>query len=602
MAPATSPTTGQKRGPGRPAKAAQPALKKTRISTSAPSPLSSSVQSPAVETPTADERPNKLPHKISDQRPLPTLSEPQAASLSPSDYQSIAASAVLQTSLDRSRLTWINNGVFERYWVKPESGKNARPPPPNNPELKWQKHKGPCRLRIEPHIFEVEMYVEEKPKPQPVKQYMPPQGAYGQPYRQGQPQHYGHQTQYYQNRPLPIIQQPAQHTNANGLPPISTMGQAPPPPTPSTPQAQPDKKPSPDPVISMLATRASSDPELKSLMKEVATGNATQEQLKVFQGHIDELTKVINEKKRKEEEAAAAAQATSQQQQQNDMIQYDGANDGPPPSAPTQQPPYNQYQPQQTWQQPRAPAPTPAAPTAQPVVLAFTTTGATEDRFLFPQNSILEPLSPQHLLCSFLVTRRGSQAVDSTGLDPQKEYWQPITLMVEVAYNREHLIECVKRWVKPAAEVKEYMEGVMKRCERAKESWLTLRLPMKGSGLEGDPDEVLGEVGEEVKEAALEKQREGKKHVKYVKKSKKEDAGKGVEAKDGKDGNKDGKAKEAEKVASAAPAPSNATATSEQKEATSAPAEGEKKNDEPEATEGGRPRRTVRKSLRFSDV
>ena len=52
----------------------------------------------------------------------------------------------------------------------------------------------------------------------------------------------------------------------------------------------------------MLATRASSDPELKSLMKEVATGNATQEQLKVFQGHIDELTKVINEKKKSEGE------------------------------------------------------------------------------------------------------------------------------------------------------------------------------------------------------------------------------------------------------------------------------------------------------------
>jgi hypothetical protein len=47
----------------------------------------------------------------------------------------------------------------------------------------------------------------------------------------------------------------------------------------------------------MLATRASSDPELKALMKEVATGKATQEQLKVFQKHIDELGAVIQAQK-----------------------------------------------------------------------------------------------------------------------------------------------------------------------------------------------------------------------------------------------------------------------------------------------------------------
>jgi hypothetical protein len=78
------------------------------------------------------------------------------------------------------------------------------------------------------------------------------------------------------------------------------------PPTPSQSRAQPqaswgfqgqENNASPDPVIPMLAKSASSDPELKALMKVVASGNATQDQLRVFQGHIDEVTKIINERR-----------------------------------------------------------------------------------------------------------------------------------------------------------------------------------------------------------------------------------------------------------------------------------------------------------------
>ncbi|KAK3719545.1 hypothetical protein LTR37_004403 [Vermiconidia calcicola] len=563
MAQTEEPIAGQKRGPGRPPKAAQPASKKTRLSTTEQIPLASpSTHSPAQEKAAA----KKLPTKISDNRPLPTLSDPQSPSLPTSEYQSIAASAVLQSSLDRSRSKWIHDGVFERYWTKPESGKNARPPPPNNPELKWQKHKGPCRLRIEPHVFEAEVYVEEKPKPQ-VKQYVPPPPAgngYGQPY--GRPQQ---QSQYYQGRALP----PIQHTQspANTLPPITSMSPAPavqqaprvqqsPPQQTSTPTPQ-EKKASPDPVISMLATRASSDPELKTLMKEVATGNATQEQLKVFQGHIDELTRVINEKKKKEEEVEAAAQAAKekQQQQQSEMIQYDGPADNVPMQRPPaypiahQQPTHPLHQqPQQAWTQ-----------LTQPVILAFTTPGATESRFLFPRHAILEPLSPQHLLASFIVTRRGT---DPALFDPDKEYWQPITLMVEVAYNREHLLEHIKRWCRPAEEVRREMEAVMARCERIPKeaAYLALKLPVKGSAEAEDlPHVVVEDLGAGLVE------RKGGPNIKFVKevKKKKKEGGVGANA------------------------PS--AATEEQKDTpTTTTGMGE---------DGGRPRRTTRKSVRISE-
>ena len=234
-------------------------------------------------------------------------------------------------------------------------------------------------------------------------------------------------------------------------------------------------------------------------MKEVATGNASQDQLKIFQAHIDELTDLINDKKKKEEEEAAAEEAAKVTPQQNDSIQYDGANDTP----------YQQHPYPPVYHQPWSPAPPPPpTPTSLPVILAFQTPGATEDRFLFPRTSILETLSPQHLLASFIVTRKGRDAADSTNLDPETEYWQPVTLMVEVAYNREHILDCVRRWVKPAEEVKKEMEEIMGRCTRAPEGFLALRLPFKGGK---DAVEVEDSGLEEVEKAMLvvERERDG---------------------------------------------------------------------------------------------
>lgn len=528
MATATpEPSTGQKRAaPGK----TQAPSKKQKVE---------SQSTPVTETPPATNSPvperRRLPTKINEHAPLPTLPEAQPAALSDLEYQSVAASAVLAASLERSRTKWAHDGVFERYWVNPKgyTGKNAKKLPPNNPDVKLQKSKGRCRLRIEPHIIEVDVYMEEKEKPKPVKQQ--PQYAYGQGTSKKQaqePTHKGHsqleaasQPYYQQNRTLPPIQQqarpappqPHQHHNqvlpsmqqfdtparASPIPPQPTQPpHQPPRPAPAASTPQSDKKQSPDPVISMLASRASSDPELKGLMKEVATGSATPEQLTVFQRHIDELTAVIQKKKVAEEEAAAAEAKAAAQQQLSDAIQYDGNNDikPPPPHQPeasiqpqtaTQNPqpqrPYS-YQTQQQAQRPPSAYPQPVtyAPPApphgpNPVLIQFFGPNASDDRFLFPRHSILETLSPQHTLVSFITTRKGSAAADSTGLNSETEYWQPITMMVEVPYGREEIMNLVRKWVAPVAEVQEHMRGVMGRCERAPEAHLALRLPIKGS-------------------------------------------------------------------------------------------------------------------------
>lgn len=359
------------------------------------------------------------------------------------------------------------------------------------------KHRGPCRIRVEPHIFECEIYVEEKPKH--VVQKVQPQGqyaqggygGYGAQYRPGQP--------YGPLRTLPPVQQqtPVRQSPAPLQQQRSQQG---------TPQPQAEKKPGPDPVISMLANRASSDPELKALMKEVATGAATPDQLKVFQGHIDDLTKIINEKKKKdEEEEAAAAEANNAREQQQESIRYDGAADQRPHHPPQPQQPYQPQAQHQPWipppqpQHPISPQPLPP-PSASPVILQFTTPGATEDRFLFPAHTITESLSPQHLLCSTLITRKGSLTTNTsfTPLDKEKEYFQPVTFMLEVAYGRENLIELVKKYVKPQEDVRKRMEEVMTQCTRAPEAHLALRLPVKGAeGAETEEERV--EIEEEAR-------------------------------------------------------------------------------------------------------
>ncbi|KAM0717119.1 hypothetical protein Q7P37_006971 [Cladosporium fusiforme] len=582
-------TPAEKRGPGRPPKPA-PAPKRQKLSLPTTK-ESTPATTTGHESPSAQpKKTDGLPSKFSATAPLPLLLQPQSLALPDSEYQSLASSAILAASLERSQQAWTRDGIFERFWKKPEGRTKG-----TDPVLKSMKDKGRCRLRIEPHIFEVNLWVVQKPRPP-----APPKSQ-AQQYRPLQ------QNQYYQNRPMPPTGQP------QPLAPLQSRQPATPTPTPQPPPQQPatptlqDKKNSPDPVISMLATRASSDPELKALMKEVATGKATQEQLKVFQKHIDELSTVIQSQKAKEaaeEEKRAKLNAAAQ----------------PPPASTTPQPVQSVQQPiqplqpgqsaqpvqpfiatpQQTpaWQAPPPPqqqyVPPPPPPPSE-VVFAFTLAGATEDRFLFPQYSILEPLSAQHVLASFIVTRKGSEAADPVGLklDPDTEYWQPITMMVEVAYGREPLLKDVSKWVKPAEEVREEMKKIMARCTRAPETFLPLRLPIKGtaSAVESEMASKTGTPAPDEKKGAKAKTTTAAKKSTLAKetsasKDKKEDEKKATPTTTAAPASKPD-------VAAAKETPAGATGTSTPDTA----ADGAK-----EDAEASKPRRATRKSLRFSEA
>lgn len=596
---------GEKRGPGRPPKSATPAPKRLRTSIAAiptPPAASPSTRSPGIGSPAPEKRHLRLPPKVADNKPLSNLPAPQPSGLSDDEYHTIAASGVLAASIERSRLNWTCKGLFKRYWTKPQTGKNAKPPPPGNPDVKHMKAKGECRLRIEPHIFEAEVYVEEWPKqPAAPKHFAPApsQTPYGAPVR---PPHKLSLPQH--KPPIPNGHAPAQPIQRSNTPIQSYAVQQPRAQSAlGTGSAQPEKKA--DPVISMLASRASSNAELKALMKEVATGNATQDQLKIFQRHIDELTGILSKQNGGADDPRSNALPSS------DSIQYDGPSDvkpqpQPPPlqAAPLshQQTPQPRpvatttHAPPAYHQQPTWTTPQPPVQTTFPVILDFSkkTPGATEDRFLFPQHSVLEALSPQHLLVSFMLIRYGRDATDSVGLEPDTQYWQPVTMMVEVAYSREEILNCIRRWVKPLEEVRKFMEETMKTCTRAPETYLAVRLPVKGTVSETEdaskePTPVV---------VVEEKPSKPKSNVKYVKRTSISKTAAGAPTKKSGGAGKEKVKEETTAIAvasSARASPSTARNDSDEKPATDGAA------DEPDGSESGRPRRAMRKSVRISE-
>jgi hypothetical protein len=223
----------------------------------------------------------------------------------------------------------------------------------------------------------------------------------------------------------------------------------------------------------MLAERAATDSELKALMRIVANGEATPEELKKFQGHIDELTRI--------QRARAAAQAQTQTQPSAPSIPQlsNGtpakpaqspapiARPAPTPTPPPQ--PHYQNQPQAL----RSKGPVPSAkPDISGVVFEFT--GGSGDRFLFPKFSILEYLPGGQVIASFLIVRKGSSS-DAPGYDAKLDYYQPITIRLYAHQGRQ--LDALQKVVAPPDEVRRYMDDVMDNTTRAEYVLLAMRLP-----------------------------------------------------------------------------------------------------------------------------
>jgi hypothetical protein len=293
----------------------------------------------------------------------------------------------------------------------------------------------------------------------------------------------------------------------------------------------------------MLAQRAQNDNALKQVMKLVAANEATPEQLTYFQGHIDELTRIVKEREAAEEQRKKAL-AAQQQQYPGPRAPYQvGQGSGQNGSRPYQPP--HSYQPPIARAAPTNPTPRPAfQPTPprpprqvlvpQPLHVLMEFSQNSTDRFLFPRNAILEYDEKRTtVLASFLVVKKASELfaadltenkkskknekkkdkqeeqssmpdamkIDSTAgtkesdvktvtksEDTDKQFYQPLTVRFE-APSEPTLLNVLEKVAAPEDQVVKYMTGVAEKAERVESSLLALRLPR-------EPKEIsLSETG-----------------------------------------------------------------------------------------------------------
>ncbi|KUJ23890.1 uncharacterized protein LY89DRAFT_703192 [Mollisia scopiformis] len=452
-----------------------------------------------------------LPQSIAPGKPLPTIDSPQPENLPEDTFQTIAESGVLSESLHRSRQKWLSEGIFEKYWTKPTKRKGAPEAPPNNPPKESMTKLGPVTISADPHSFEATMFAvkaaplqsaihtSQQPMYRPIIQYGPPGGMMPPP-----------------PTPAPILQKPnpppqpappvsprnqdVQMANTNtptgsitpvgAQPNSSALNGRPSSQSTSNPQVQspinghttaPPPPPSgrSDPVIQMLAERAATDPDLKALMKTVANGEASPDQLRKFQAHIDELTRI---QKLREAEAKPIQRPTQPPPPPpaSAVPQTNGHSTARPmqtsPVAPKVAPtsishPAKPEQPQPQALRSKGPVPS-TKPDITNVVFEFA--GGNGDRYQFPRHSILEYLPGGQVIASFLIVRKGSSA-DSPSYDPELDYYQPITIRLFAYQGRQ--LEALQKVVAPPEEVRRYMDDVMDNATRAEYVLLAMRLP-----------------------------------------------------------------------------------------------------------------------------
>lgn len=444
-----------------------------------------------------------LPTKLTDGNPLPTLKTLQHPNLLDSEYQSVLDSGVLLASFTRSRQIWTHGTLLDKFWTKTKAPSAKKMKEMTEEERVAHKAaKGPAMSKvgaatvtIEPHAFEVTVFVVKDTTPgirqgqlppeRPFQQYNAPQPSLAPAYRP--PPQYQNltpvQTVQYQTPP-----QPPRPVQAPPMKPPSKVPAAPPAaptkphvsgaqprPNPAPAAAAPKPNPGPDPVIKALAARAAGNSELKRVMKVVAQGNASATELEYFQQHIAELTKQFEREKDEKEKWKPQS-----------MLK--------PPPPPVARPPVqnhpafsvNGVAPRPPNTQYRYPNPQPPRPrivsTPAPLQVLLQFAENPNDRYTIPKNSIVEFVpGTGSVLCSFIIVKNGADAVDKQGVNPKLEYWQPVTMKISA---ESHILDMIGRVVSTAEEAKTYMTGVMERCTRAEEKSLAFRLPKLS--IEGD--------------------------------------------------------------------------------------------------------------------
>ena len=404
-------------------------------------------------------------------------------------------------SVEQSRQKWLVDGIFKKYWTKPLKRTNQLDLQ-NNPAKDSMIKLGPCSMIIEPHVFDVMLYTVKKDvQQQSLAEFhvnsqadflssssaailsstsnLPTEAPLQIPIKYDKPN----------TQPtLPPFREGFAHFEPPGLPSImsSRFAISPQDEVPSTtansaplPGKFRESAANTDPVIQMLATRAATDSSLKALMKVVAHGNASTDQLTAFQKHIDELNGIIQAQKDHSDGIATPPAHVTAGKQQSLASTYQvpsttTAVHSPyilPPNPIKIEPLSQYYSNHPPYSRHKGPAP----PRAEISSVVFDFTAGTGDRYEIPRDSILEYLPGNtQVLVSFLLTREGHKA-SSGKYKPNVEYYEPVTIRLSTHVTRT--LDCLKKAVGHPEEVRKKMANIMSKMTLADEVYLATQLP-----------------------------------------------------------------------------------------------------------------------------
>ncbi|KAK5097514.1 hypothetical protein LTS08_006927 [Lithohypha guttulata] len=429
---------------------------------------------------TADEI---LPTRLTATRPLPTSIERQSLDVPDKQYQTVADSAILAASLHRSRMQWLCDGVFKKYWTKPIRRKKAPVEEPvGNPDVKSMQKLGNATLIVEPHTFEATFYVVRETSSLVPPVYRPANTPMAKPIQ----------------IPTAAVTQPSVHapvvSNLPSAPSNKSKPSTPAPiadPSPALASSRPTTPPggakATDPVIQMLANRAATDNHLKELMKVVAQSKANPDQLREFQAHIDEFNAIVKRQQAEKQPSVKSSPSTPTPMPTPTATATVAAHPTvyrQSPLNPTQAlPQYTSY--------PTQPRP---EPLVKHIVIELNSVpvagqSANSDRWLFPEYAVLDTqYGGTEMTCSFFVERKGSDILASmkdltteeaqlmsTKWKPETEYYEPVTIVVRASNSRT--IATIASAAKPLPEVQKYMQEVVAKKARAPREYLVYRLP-----------------------------------------------------------------------------------------------------------------------------
>jgi hypothetical protein len=245
----------------------------------------------------------------------------------------------------------------------------------------------------------------------------------------------------------PFMHMPPGHHHPHMPPPSGYIVPPPPPPPPPENSNQA--------TIAKLQYIAQRDPSLNDLMKVVAGGKASPEQISTFQEYI--------------------TRARTMPMPAELLARYNYYRPPPPPPPPQR---YKQ-KPVKAPKPPKPPKPQPKKPRAsytlkkdmKNIIVVFEFKDNPADRFVLPKDSVLEVLPSGEVLVSFLVVHENESSTKKKrpqqgDAPPEPLYYTPMTITIRNVPSRS--IQIVERCVHRYEKVVKRMEEIIKKATRTK--------------------------------------------------------------------------------------------------------------------------------------